>query len=620
MGICCSKEDKKTGAHEPLMDKAESARRVGANVMDRARAGQDKMQEMLGRFSTTIAWVDRGLAVVGFVPGLQGTCKELRGMLNRVAGAGDAAQDVVDITEKALEAMEDLRLLERTAEAAGGDVKAELETNMAAVRKVLADITAAVDAIGTQGFLKACMAAAKSAKALARLATKLEQSLDRIHKTLSLASFTMALEGRFKAEALATQQLQGQLEKDGGDDLDEGDRAAAAQAVLANPQAVGAVAAAAGLSEDAFKKEMKQLGYQGEQVLAGLAAQSAALAQISGQVAAVDHKVDELEAQNAELQAQIELLRAQMSADLDEMKQMMRQMLLQGATVDTTNANAVAARTRLVEGALLAGEGRDDEAAAKIAEGARLHASAESAVAQGVMLRKQKKWVEAEAAFLCAIALDEDMDGAWFGLGYVRSAGRLNDVAGAVTAYRKVIELKSDHAGAHNNLGKLLKKGGDLVGAQASYERAVKAKPEHANAHYNLGLLLQGKGDLAAAQASYERAIEVKPDDADAHGNLGNLLLQKGDLDGAQESYGRALKAKSDHAAGTHNNLGKLQEQKGDLAGAQVSYERALELEPELASAHFNLGILLARKGRALEAEASYRRALEAKPDHARAL
>jgi hypothetical protein len=271
---------------------APSVAERASSGLDRARAGKDKMQVMLDSYSSTIAWVDGVLVVVALVPGLHGVCTELRGMLNRVAGAGDAAQDVVDMMEKALEAMEDLRLIERAAAAAGGEVKAQLEKNMVAVRKVLADIAAAIDAIGTQGFLKAFFKAAKSAKALVRLAVKLEKSLDRIHKTLNLASFNLALEGRFKAGAMATQQLEEQLEKDGGEADDEDDRAAAARIVLANPQAVGAVAAAAGLSEDVFKKEMEQLGYQGEQVLAGLAAQSAAMARISVQVEELGAKTE----------------------------------------------------------------------------------------------------------------------------------------------------------------------------------------------------------------------------------------------------------------------------------------------------------------------------------------
>jgi tetratricopeptide (TPR) repeat protein len=64
----------------------------------------------------------------------------------------------------------------------------------------------------------------------------------------------------------------------------------------------------------------------------------------------------------------------------------------------------------------------------------------------------------------------------WFDLGLVRQD--LRDPAGAVTAYRKAIELKSDYAEAALNLGVVLQDSGDLEGAMRAYAQAYRLRPQ----------------------------------------------------------------------------------------------------------------------------------------------
>jgi tetratricopeptide (TPR) repeat protein len=64
----------------------------------------------------------------------------------------------------------------------------------------------------------------------------------------------------------------------------------------------------------------------------------------------------------------------------------------------------------------------------------------------------------------------------WFDLGLVRQD--LRDHQGAVTAYRKAIELKPDYAEAALNLGVVLQESGDLDGAMRAYAQAYRLRPQ----------------------------------------------------------------------------------------------------------------------------------------------
>jgi tetratricopeptide (TPR) repeat protein len=63
----------------------------------------------------------------------------------------------------------------------------------------------------------------------------------------------------------------------------------------------------------------------------------------------------------------------------------------------------------------------------------------------------------------------------WFDLGLARQD--LGDFAGSASAYRKAVEIKSDHAEASLNLGVVLQESGDMDGAMRAYAQAYKRRP-----------------------------------------------------------------------------------------------------------------------------------------------
>ena len=161
---------------------------------EQAQKACDKAQAMLKRYSTTISWVDGGLAVVASVPGFGGACGSLRALLGCVEKVGELAQDVLDTIEAVLEAVEHLRRIKKAVVRASASVKAQLDRDMTKVKKII-DATKDTIEKMPKGFVKAAMQAPKTAKKLHRLAGKLEKALASIERTLLLETFRIALEG-----------------------------------------------------------------------------------------------------------------------------------------------------------------------------------------------------------------------------------------------------------------------------------------------------------------------------------------------------------------------------------------------------------------------------------------
>jgi len=188
----------------------------------------------------------------------------------------------------------------------------------------------------------------------------------------------------------------------------------------------------------------------------------------------------------------------------------------------------------------------------------------------------------------------------------------------ALHAFQKAAEIMPVDAGAHYNLGFILKKLGRLDEAAASYRRALKIKPDYAEALSNLGNVFKELGQLDNAVASYRQAVKIRPNLAETHHNLGNALKGLGQLDEAVASYRRAIKFRPD-SADAYSDLGAIMKDMGQYEGALDNYRRALGLRPASAEAHFNVGVALESLWRLDDAIASYRRAVEIKPDFATA-
>ena len=90
----------------------------------------------------------------------------------------------------------------------------------------------------------------------------------------------------------------------------------------------------------------------------------------------------------------------------------------------------------------------------------------------------------------------------------------------AIAAYERVLELDSEHAAAHINLGTLYYNRQDYKAAEEHYRRAIEIDPRYALAHFDLGNVLDETGRVAEAIQTYLAALQLAPTYADAHYNL----------------------------------------------------------------------------------------------------
>jgi tetratricopeptide (TPR) repeat protein len=186
----------------------------------------------------------------------------------------------------------------------------------------------------------------------------------------------------------------------------------------------------------------------------------------------------------------------------------------------------------------------------------------------------------------------------------------------AVNNYMKAIEINSDYADAHNNLGNTLKDQGKLNAAIKSYERALSINPDYAEAYNNLGVVLKMSDKLSFAVESYERALSINPNYAEAYNNLGIALKNLGELSNAVTSYEKALEINPNYAE-AYSNLGLTQFKIGQFTNAVKNYEKALEINPNYAEAYSNLGLVQVELGQFSNAVKSYEMALKLKPNFA---
>lgn len=99
----------------------------------------------------------------------------------------------------------------------------------------------------------------------------------------------------------------------------------------------------------------------------------------------------------------------------------------------------------------------------------------------------------------------------------------------AAAAYRRALELDSDHINACINLGRLLHTARDYRAAESLYREALQLHPDHSVAAFNLGVVLEDQGDLHEAISCYQQAVLADPDLPDAHYNLARLHEFRGE-------------------------------------------------------------------------------------------
>lgn len=139
---------------------------------------------------------------------------------------------------------------------------------------------------------------------------------------------------------------------------------------------------------------------------------------------------------------------------------------------------------------------------------------------------------------------------------------QLGDMASAVEALRRAVELDPGRALAHTALGMALNQQKRYAEARRALGEALRREPEDVEALAALAESEEGLGELAAAEARVRRVLERDPDHATA-------LLVLGMVEMKQERF----------------------------ADARRALEAALAVDPDSAKAHYQLSLACSRLG-----------------------
>jgi protein O-GlcNAc transferase len=260
---------------------------------------------------------------------------------------------------------------------------------------------------------------------------------------------------------------------------------------------------------------------------------------------------------------------------------------------------------------------------------------------QGVHLKRQGKFAEAQQAYEQALKLKPDFAEARYNLGVLwRDLGRVDL---AIHCLQATVQLRPDVSVVQFELANLLATAGEFEQAIEHYEHAIELAPYDSPAMFNLanvclqqerwidaevrfrqilesiracvtlGGALQDQHRFAEAIEIYGRVLSGLPEFAKVLTVLGDINKQLGRLDQARECYERALAADS-ACIEARVNLANLCLESGWVDRAIAHYRVAADLQPNDPQSFVRLGNALLRVDRVADAEEMYKQSLARDP------
>ncbi len=273
-----------------------------------------------------------------------------------------------------------------------------------------------------------------------------------------------------------------------------------------------------------------------------------------------------------------------------------------------------------------------DDASPKKPKADAVAAPSNELVKQGMDAIQKQDFAAAKQVLGDAVAKDPKDPQAVFYLGVAMDG--LGDMPGAVTQYKKALQLDPKLVEAAVNLSGAQYEQKDAAGALVTAEQGLKANPKSPELLINRALSLEALGKKDEAMAAYGAATKARPDDPQLRITYAEYLAAAGKRDEALTelravqnvedptllaalgvrfgrlkafpdcvaALDRAIKLKD--SADLHTRRGVCRHDFGDDAGAQSDYDAAIKLDANFAPAYYYLGRHLEKKDKkkALEA------------------
>jgi tetratricopeptide (TPR) repeat protein len=152
---------------------------------------------------------------------------------------------------------------------------------------------------------------------------------------------------------------------------------------------------------------------------------------------------------------------------------------------------------------------------------------------------------------------------------------------------------KSNEAADQYNRGLERHSKGDLAGAIAAYSRAIELDGKYADAYNNRGVAYMTQKNYASALVDFTRSIELVPSDA-AYNNRGSILFNQQKTQEAIADFTAGIELKP--SAEGYSNRGVAYQQDNQEELALADYARAIELNPKFGRAYVLRGVLLLKR------------------------
>ena len=191
----------------------------------------------------------------------------------------------------------------------------------------------------------------------------------------------------------------------------------------------------------------------------------------------------------------------------------------------------------------------------------------------------------------------------------------IGDPAGALTAYRQLLELRPDDFYACLQLGRLLGEQGKPAEGEPFLTQAARLRPSLPDGWFELGNVLAAQSKFAPALENFQRATQLRPQDASYVCAVAQMLSKLNRHAEAMKNYRQAIQKNPNFWAAHFEFAGELMAANQPEQAAR-EYGEALKINPRHAVSHINLGVVLVRFNRLDEAVACFQNALKLEPDN----
>ncbi len=230
----------------------------------------------------------------------------------------------------------------------------------------------------------------------------------------------------------------------------------------------------------------------------------------------------------------------------------------------------------------------------------------------GTYALSQSRLPEAETEFRAALALDDALPAARFGLAVtLRRANRLDDAA---AAFEALAAIDPNHPGLALERGLLFEARHEENRAVEFYRQALTERPDDSDLQLRLGGALVAVGQYDEAETTLASVLQEVPPHAEAEYYAGRIAFARGTFPEAQQHFVRALGLDSTRGE-FYMWAGNAALQANDIGLAISRSDEALAHDGSLGDAYYIRGIARLRSGMVRDALVDLRRALELTPD-----